>query len=147
MFYLRVKYDWTYNTMSLHEVLPQALVRGSGSVVMYVTHQVCCYVQLTERLDLHSGVFDVLHMSMCWRNSDDVQQLLRLVSAVYSQQDVCGEDHTLPATRPHGLQEQCYVSWREALENINRLLITLGLYYAYQVLTVTFNVGFTIKLF
>ncbi len=94
--------------------LPQGLFRWRGSVVMYVTHQVCCDVQLTERLDLHSGVFDVLHMSMCWRNSDDVQQLLRLVSAVYSQQDVCGEDHTLPATRPHRLQEQCYVSWREA---------------------------------
>lgn len=63
---------------------------------MNISNNVCSYVQLTEGGDGQSWVSDVLYVSVDRRVCDNIEKFLGLVCPVCGQQDICGEDHTIP---------------------------------------------------
>lgn len=88
---------------------------------MDVAHQISRYIQLAEGVYGNSSVFDVLHMTMCWRHSNHIEQLFWLFSAIYSQQDICSDHYMVSIASSHRLYKQCYVSWRTEMVKIHMI--------------------------
>lgn len=72
---------------------------------MGVGYVVGCYVELAEGGDGHSGMCDVLYVSMRGRGGDHVEKLLGFVATICGQEHICGEDHTITTANLHRLHK------------------------------------------